>query len=129
MYESHTCPSCNQQVEILCDGRILKSYEWCNDCKEAHQQKDWEVRWFNHRFQIFTKRDIYLRDGFRCYICSADLPFKHREATFDHEVPLARGGLSDFSNLRLCCTSCNNKKGDLLLNELFEEYGDPSNWV
>jgi 5-methylcytosine-specific restriction endonuclease McrA len=129
MYETHTCPNCKEQVDILCDGRILKDYEWCPPCKEAHQKKDWAVRWFNHRFQVFTKRDIYMRDGFKCYICSRSLMFKDKNATFDHFIPTARGGLSDLANLRLCCTRCNNKKGDLLLEELFEQYGSPDKWV
>jgi len=129
MYEDHICPNCKEQVSILCDGRVLKNYEWCNPCKEAHQQRDWEVRWFNHRFHMFTKRDIYMKDGFRCYICKVNLPFKDKSATFDHELPNARGGLSDFANLRLCCNPCNNKKGDLTLEELLDQYGSPDTWV
>jgi len=128
MYEIHTCPNCKEQVSILCDGRTIKDYEWCNECKEEHQRKDWEVRWFNHRFQMFTKKDIYFRDGFKCYICKVELVFKDKNATFDHEIPNARGGLSNYSNLRLCCNFCNNKKGDLFLEELFEQYGSPDTW-
>ena len=119
MSENHTCPKCLQEVNILLDGRLLKDYEWCMTCKKAHQKKDWEVRWFNHRFKLFTKKDIYMRDGFKCYICKIHLPFKDRRVTFDHVIPLARGGFSTFDNLRICCQECNNKKGDLLLEELF----------
>lgn len=128
MYTDHTCPKCKQKVSILSDGRLLKDYEWCNACKDAHKKEDWAIRWFNHRFKLFTKYDIYIRDGFKCYICHRSLAFKDRNTTFDHEVPLARGGHSTFNNLRLCCNRCNNKKGDLLLNELFEHYGPPDNW-
>lgn len=120
MYELHTCPNCLEEVSILCDGRVLKTYEWCPSCKEKHHKRDWEVRWFNHRFQLFTKKDIYFRDGFKCYICSVPLEFKSKQSTFDHKIPLARGGLSSFDNLKLCCTDCNNKKGDLLLEEYLE---------
>lgn len=129
MYEEHTCPNCLEQVNILCDGRVLRDYEWCKACKEEHAHKDWQVRWFNHRFQVFSKRDIYLKDGFKCYICGVGLAYKDKQASFDHEVPTARGGLSSFSNLRLCCNRCNNKKGDLLLEELFDQYGHPDTWI
>jgi 5-methylcytosine-specific restriction endonuclease McrA len=129
MYETHICPNCGKQVDILLDGRELKEYEWCPECKRRHHKADWAIRWFNHRFQLFTKRDIYFRDGFKCYICSKLLKFKERGATFDHVVPLSRGGFSDFNNLRLCCTDCNNRKGDLLLEELFEDQGTPDKWV
>lgn len=125
MYEEHTCPNCGDKVNILCDGRVLKSYEWCPACKEAHQDKEWQVRWFNHRFRLFTKKDIYTRDGYKCYICGKFLGLSSREATLDHEVPTSRGGLSTFSNMRLCCNPCNNKKGDLLLEEFYEQQGKP----
>jgi 5-methylcytosine-specific restriction endonuclease McrA len=121
MYEWHTCPNCNRDVEVLCDGRILKSYEWCLVCKESHKLKDWEVRWFNHRFRVFTKKDIATRDGYKCYICKNFLGLTSKNSTIDHQVPLSRGGLSTFDNMRLCCTGCNNKKGDLLLEEYLLE--------
>jgi len=129
MYQDHTCPNCEEQVSILTDGRVVRPYEWCPTCKESHQKKDWAVRWFNHRFQMFSKRDIYLKDGFKCYLCKTYLQFKAKNATFDHYLPTARGGLSTFSNLRLCCTRCNNKKGDMLIEELLEEHGPPDTWV
>jgi len=31
--------------------------------------------------------------------------------TIDHDVPLSRGGTSDFSNLKLACSICNSRKG------------------
>jgi len=120
MYENHICPSCGTTVSILCDGRELKSYEWCSECKEKHKQKDWAVRWFNHRFNLFIKKDIYMRDGYSCYICKKLLGLVSRETTLDHQIPLSRGGLSTLSNMRMCCNDCNNKKGDLLLEEFFE---------
>lgn len=114
---NHTCPNCNHEVEVILDGRILRDYEWCQDCKDSHYKRDWEVRWFNHRFKVFSKRDIFMRDGFKCYLCSLPLELKSRNSTFDHVVPTSRGGLSTFDNLRLCCNPCNNDKGDLLLDE------------
>ena len=121
-YEEHVCPNCNESVKILCDGRLLKAYEWCPDCKEVHKQKDWEVRWFNHRLRLFSKKDIFARDGYRCYICKEDLGLVSKEATLDHVLPLSRGGLSTFDNMKLCCKNCNNLKGDLLLSEFYDEY-------
>lgn len=126
MYEQHTCPNCGELVNILCDGRELKPYEWCLPCKDANKKRDWEVRWFNHRFKIFSKRDIFTRDGFACYICSTELTLISKDATLDHEVPLSRGGLSTLSNMRLCCSSCNNKKGDMLLDEFLAQDQEPS---
>lgn len=128
MYSEHHCPKCNNTSKVLSDGRVLKDYEWCEDCKDEHRKKDWAVRWFNHRFHIFTKLDIYMRDGFKCYLCNEVLEFKNRNTTFDHVIPVARGGFSTFDNLKLCCNRCNNKKADLLLEEVFAEYGTPDQW-
>ena len=125
MYEPHVCPKCNETVDILCDGRVLKDYEWCPSCKEIHAEAEWRVRWFNHRFRFFTKRDIFTRDGYRCYMCNKFLGLVSKEATLDHEVPTSRGGHSTFDNMRMCCNSCNNKKGDLLLSEYHDLYGKP----
>lgn len=124
MYEEHTCPNCGEQVDILCDGRELREYEWCQDCKDEHKQKDWAVRWFNHRFRLFNKRDIFARDGFKCYICGTELGLISKNATIDHVVPTSRGGLSTFDNMRLCCDPCNNAKGDLLLEEYLDQQED-----
>ena len=126
MYEDHTCPNCGEVVRILCDGRELKLYEWCARCKEVHKQKDWAVRWFNQRFKLFSKRDIFARDGFKCYICKKHLGLVAKDSTMDHEIPLSRGGFSTFSNMRLCCNECNNTKGDLLLDEFYDLYPEYS---
>lgn len=120
-YEDHLCPNCGEEVTIRVDGRILKEYEWCVDCKDGHHSDDWEVRWFNHRFRLWNKKDIATRDGYRCYICDKFLGLTSKEATYDHQVPLARGGLSTFDNLRYCCYDCNNRKGDLMLEEFLDE--------
>lgn len=126
MYKQHTCPNCKREVRILCDGRVLKPYEWCNECKEAHRLKDWSVRWFNHRFQVFTKKDISARDGYSCYICKTFLGLTSKKATIDHQTPLSRGGFSTFDNMRLCCVDCNNEKGDLLLGEYLKRTDNPA---
>lgn len=54
--------------------------------------------------------DVLQRDGCRCVICGAsakDGVVLH----VDHIVPLAKGGLSEMSNLRTLCERCNMGKG------------------
>ena len=34
------------------------------------------------------------------------------EVTLDHVVPVSKGGTDRVKNMVLCCTTCNNKKGD-----------------
>ena len=121
MYEKHTCPNCKEEVNLRLSGRELKTYEWCLDCKEAHADADWVVRWFNHRFGLWNRKDIIIRDGAICYICEDEINPATDRLTIDHVVPTARGGFSVPSNLRVCCEPCNNRKGDLLLEELEDE--------
>lgn len=74
--------------------------------------------------RLFTKKDIFTRDGYKCYICDVKLGLVSKQATIDHVVPLSRGGLSTFNNMKLCCITCNNKKGDLLLHEFLDKNFD-----
>ena len=45
----------------------------------------------------FTRYHVFLRDGFRCQYCAAELSAK--ELTFDHVVPRCRGGLTSWTNV------------------------------
>jgi len=59
-----------------------------------------------------TKRNIFERDLHECQYCGATKPL-----TVDHIIPVSRGGQNTWQNLTTCCFSCNNKKGDRLLEE------------
>ncbi len=56
----------------------------------------------------FSKRNILIRDGFRCAYCGVS----QRRLTIDHIIPKSRGGKDDFDNCVSCCKKCNNKKGN-----------------
>lgn len=57
------------------------------------------------------KLKIFNRDLWVCYMCYKDVD--KTDATVDHIVPKALGGLSCKSNLMTCCRSCNLKRGKL----------------
>ena len=59
-----------------------------------------------------NKRNVFIRDNYTCAYCSSK-----EDLTLDHIVPKSRGGEDSWENLVTCCMSCNNKKGDYLLNE------------
>lgn len=46
-----------------------------------------------------------------CQYCDKEV--EAEKITVDHVVPLYFGGLSSFSNLKLCCPSCNSMKGSI----------------
>jgi len=57
------------------------------------------------------------RDGDRCWYCGC--PFDDRvevggrSLTIDHVEPRAGGGDDELANLRLCCATCNRRKGHM----------------
>jgi 5-methylcytosine-specific restriction endonuclease McrA len=57
----------------------------------------------------FSRENVYLRDHGRCQYCSLKLP--RHDATYDHVVPRARGGLTNWENIVIACVSCNQRKG------------------
>ena len=63
-----------------------------------------------------SRRKIYDRDGWTCYLCgdvlSGDtLPNTPKSLTLDHIKPRSLGGSDDPSNLATCCRECNSAKG------------------
>lgn len=56
------------------------------------------------------------RDGLICYLCSKVLV--RNEATIDHVIPLSRNGDHSYTNTKVACMPCNNRKNGKLLSEL-----------
>jgi 5-methylcytosine-specific restriction endonuclease McrA len=55
----------------------------------------------------FTKRNVLVRDGFRCAYCGS-----HKERlSIDHIMPRSRGGRTSFENCVAACKGCNLRKG------------------
>ncbi len=61
----------------------------------------------------FSKRNVLIRDGFRCAYCGAVA----RHLTLDHIIPKSRGGDSSFENCVASCRACNNSKACRTPNE------------
>lgn len=55
----------------------------------------------------FSKRNVMIRDGFKCVYCSTQ-----RDLTIDHIIPVSKNGKSTFENCTTACRRCNNKKGN-----------------
>ncbi len=54
----------------------------------------------------FTRFNLFLRDEFSCQYCGA----KH-DLTFDHVIPRALGGKTEWENVVAACARCNFRKG------------------
>lgn len=63
----------------------------------------------------YSKKAVFIRDGYICQFCSRKLQEKGKledKPTVDHVMPSSRGGKSEFDNTVCSCLACNNKKGD-----------------
>jgi 5-methylcytosine-specific restriction endonuclease McrA len=57
----------------------------------------------------FSRANIYARDQYTCQYCGDEFPTG--DLTFDHVMPVAKGGSKDWENIVTCCISCNRRKG------------------
>jgi 5-methylcytosine-specific restriction endonuclease McrA len=61
-------------------------------------------------------KKLWDRQNGMCFVCGKPMTNTHDirdslRATFEHVVPLARGGLDNFINLALSHKRCNNERG------------------
>ena len=64
----------------------------------------------------YSKYNIFLRDDFICQYCGKEL--SKYECTVDHVIPKSSGGESSWENCVTSCKPCNNRKGDMSLDEI-----------
>jgi len=68
------------------------------------------------RVAALSRRAIFARDEHRCQYCGHRFP--PSQLTFDHVVPVARGGHKGWDNIVTCCVTCNRRKGDRTPEEI-----------
>lgn len=88
------------EEEIRSPGRTMK-------CPAVVRLKVFVAK--KRRLAKFTRRAVCIRDNSECGYCGVKLSSK--EVTFDHILPLAVGGTTDFDNLITACKTCNQLKG------------------
>lgn len=62
----------------------------------------------HQRVVKFSRSNIFARDKHSCQYCGRRSPAE--ELTFDHVVPIARGGKKTWTNIVTACIRCNNHK-------------------
>ncbi len=88
------------------------------ETRERRRQRDREnpepIREANHRRRSringarVSHRAVYERDGGKCHLCGLAVPFD--VMSLDHLVPLARGGIHTFENVRCSHRTCNMRR-------------------
>lgn len=72
---------------------------------------------FGCRYEPVSKRKVFERDGWRCYLCGCETPKElsgtkdPRAPELEHVVPLSKRGPHSYDNVRCACRSCNRRKG------------------
>jgi len=56
----------------------------------------------------FSRANIFARDNYTCQYCGKR--FDPADLTFDHVIPVSRGGKKTWENIVTACWKCNNKK-------------------
>lgn len=56
----------------------------------------------------FTRKNIYDRDNHKCQYCGKNVSLK--KMTFDHVIPKAQNGMTNWRNIVCACWKCNAKK-------------------
>ena len=56
----------------------------------------------------FSRVNIFIRDNYHCQYCGK--AFRTEDLTFDHVIPISRGGKKCWENIVTACWRCNNKK-------------------
>lgn len=59
---------------------------------------------------------LFVRDAHMCMYCARE--FSSHELTRDHIVPTSKGGKDRWMNVVAACRRCNQRKADLLLEEI-----------
>ena len=59
----------------------------------------------------FSRQNVYLRDGYRCQYCGGKFP--DSKLSYDHVVPRAAGGATNWHNIVTACKACNSRKASL----------------
>jgi 5-methylcytosine-specific restriction endonuclease McrA len=62
----------------------------------------------SHHTVKFSRANIFARDKHHCQYCGKG--FRTEELTFDHVIPISRGGKKAWENIVTACLACNNRK-------------------
>lgn len=99
------------------DGEWAVNWEWLLDRYRQLEEIGFEstLNEYDSRNQrkLMTpalRRQIMERDSYTCQLCGKYMP-DEVGLHIDHIVPVARGGKSVPSNLRVLCSKCNGSKG------------------
>ncbi len=102
----------NRRAEVVQyhENRVVRSAseEWM--VPSVIRFLKWNSAKFFCRSVRFTRKNVWLRDGGSCQYCACSV--KVTDFTYDHVLPVSKGGKTTWENIVVACVSCNQKKQD-----------------
>lgn len=99
-----------------------RAYRKANPLKMLEYSRRHIARKYNAAIGEVDYTAILKRDGYWCYICDSAIDPQSNDnlakLSFDHVIPLARGGAHSESNVKPAHKACNSRKQDRLFEEM-----------
>lgn len=115
-YKQRNYVKTSYKVTIVVSKKIV-NWQWLNERYEKLKAINFESTLINYNSKNQRKlmtqslrKQIMKRDSYTCQICGKYMP-DEVGLHIDHIIPIAKGGKSVYSNLRVLCSKCNGKKG------------------
>lgn len=105
-------------ITLWCQGKveIVEEYVdlWVRSARQSFKVPS-VVRFVKNIFKKvrkikFSRENVYARDKGKCQYCSIYVP--REDFTLDHVTPRALNGKTEWTNVVVCCISCNRQKKD-----------------
>ena len=88
--------------------RLLLFYAKSDEWKRAHKKT---ARWIQYQDGADFIFELARRYGYRCVKCG-----RKTKLGLDHIRPVSKGGRTEMDNLQLMCRSCNEEKGQQIID-------------
>lgn len=108
------CKICGNEYKSKCPNTLYCSEECRNKGTHKNRKKKISKNNFKRSSQDYL---IYERDNFTCIYCGKNSIEDSIKLTFDHVIPISRGGSNLVPNIITSCDICNKSKNNKILND------------